>query len=256
MFANTNYDIVNRARFVISDIIGKQINIYQENVKNSSKIIFRVKLSPHDAVNICRNILPHLIEKRTQADSLIRLQKLKKPNKFKKRSKLITDKMENLYQFCKNEKIPHKILYSKYVGDIGNLDIGWLSGLIDTEGAIYLFRHHRTKYVSCVTITNTSYGLIAKSREIIEEILGRQIEIMNIKKENRRRVFIIRLLGENAAILCKTIIPYLIAKKKQAKAIIEIQKLKRKQHKRPYPIVVSNKMNEIYYSLRVLNKRG
>lgn len=257
MFANTDYTLVYSAKKNLDKIIHKNLTVYKEAVKKSFKTIYKIKLSSDDAVYVGRKLMPYMIEKKSQMRELINLQNIKKLNNFKKRSPKILIKMENTYQRCKRLKTPsfrNIVPDSRHsVSKFGNQ---WLAGLIDTEGSIYLFKHHTNMYVSCLVITNTSYRLISEAKYIVESILHKNIDLLITQNSYKRDVYRIRLLGRNAEQICRHTLPYLISKNRQARLICSIQRLKLQQKKRPYPLYVSNKMNDIYINSRNLNLRG
>ncbi|HUC38904.1 MAG TPA: LAGLIDADG family homing endonuclease [Candidatus Acidoferrum sp.] len=256
MFANTDYKLVDVAKKILKKLILKDLKIYKEILKSSLKTIYKIKISSNEAVLVGKKLLPYMVEKKGQMKQLIYLQDIKKVNNFQKRSKKTLALMEKAYQKCKDLKRDAVLVDLDFTtkNRISKFGALWLAGLVDTEGSIYLFKHHIDRYVSCLVITNTSYRIISEARYIIESRLGKSIKLIIEKRPEHQDVYRIRLLGENAKEICRYILPHMISKNKQAKLILDIQNLKIK--KRPYSTKVSNRMGTLYASSRYLNHRG
>jgi len=107
-------------------------------------------------------------------------------------------------------------------------ELGWLSGIIDGEGTITICQI-RGYMRPIVQIVNTSTSLILESQKLIEEIIGRKLAIGVVKnyKANVLTCYRIQYVKQgDVKDILTTIFPYLIAKKEQARLVLEFLEIR------------------------------
>jgi hypothetical protein len=139
-----------------------------------------------------------------------------------------------------------------------NVDKVWLAAAIDFEGSIG-FHHNsqRNQYLPEVAVWNTNEELIAHVKELIEEA---KIYKRRRKENHSAEIHIaIRQMHVIFALL-KEVVPFLIAKKKQAELMLEFIKLRDKRYREiPNPtrkLGYTKREIEIIEEMRRLNTKG
>lgn len=100
-------------------------------------------------------------------------------------------------------------------------DLAWLAGILDGEGFIGISRWEK-KIVKRVSITNTSYELLAKVSRIYH-LMNLRFHWNYCKPKNRKEEFMILTVSSYGSIkkLLNSIMPYLTSKKAQALKMLE-----------------------------------
>jgi hypothetical protein len=112
-----------------------------------------------------------------------------------------------------------------------NEQLAWLAGIADGEGSFYLTatydRNHFPVIKCSFAVGNTSIELILGVKQILEQIINHEFRYCSIKgRGNRKSSWLIQVTSfADMAILCKSIMPYLVAKKRQAETMLEFVEL-------------------------------
>lgn len=139
-----------------------------------------------------------------------------------------------------------------------NLDHVYLAGLFDGEGWFNLNRHNREDCKRPFSFQIYS-GLVMRERYIIEwiqNLFGGSIYTIKPKSEKHSIAYRWTGVGETTLKLARTILPYLKAKKNQAKLAIEFQELKHIHKNKPVPDNTYKRYEEIFDELKLLNQKG
>jgi intein/homing endonuclease len=139
------------------------------------------------------------------------------------------------------------------IGNLSHDDLLYLAGIFDGEGSFVLNRKKGRVYgfAPNVLITNTSKELM----EWISKTLGVPYSKFNIGKRGKNwkkayRISIQRILDIKAFL--EQIVPYLKAKERQAKLLLEFCTYQIERKWRETPL----RVEEIYQELRILNHKG
>jgi hypothetical protein len=154
---------------------------------------------------------------------------------------------------CKPGRKIDSFFAPRRIGNLSYDDLLYLAGIFDGEGSFVLNRKKGRVYgfAPNVLITNTSKELM----EWISKTLGVPYSEVNIGKGRKNwkkayRISIQRILDIKAFL--EQIVPYLKAKERQAKLLLEFctYQIERKWRETPLRI------EEIYRELRILNHKG
>lgn len=118
---------------------------------------------------------------------------------------------------------------------ITEAQMGWLAGIIDGEGCFYLADYLDKKgywYVRIgVTVANTSFAMIAEAKQIIESLIGHSIAFhrdRSMGKFAKKESVKLQINSmPDCSLLTSLLLPYLIAKKRQAEIMVEFCSLGR-----------------------------
>ena len=209
----------------------------------------------NDTINILNKIKDHLIIKQLHAELALEYLTKKKLNIKHEDLKVIYEKIKELNARKLNKK--YHINLDNY--ELTKYKIGWLAGIIDSEGSIDIIRKKKKNN------DNTySYGtriVINMTCEIIINIIQKLTNIGVISKIGRTRpnwnvLHVWRISGNQISNFLKLIFDYLITKRQQAELILEFLNL--------WNIVKSNnrsldkdiELEVLHDKMRILNKRG
>lgn len=149
--------------------------------------------------------------------------------------------------------------YSKVTVDLSNLtqsELGYLAGLIDGEGTITISLnskrtsiYQRTRLLQpMVSICNTNHAIV--------DWLSIRLPFVICKQrydDSKKDTYALKLSGYKIESLLRTVLPYLVAKKRQAELILEfLQSRTSSQRKSKY----SDREIEIVNEIRALNGKG
>lgn len=135
----------------------------------------------------------------------------------------------------------------------------WLAAMIDAEGSIIMMRSERTKngftrwYCApgLAVITNTNLQLIARVKAILQ---NRYVRVQTrILKLPRKRCYIVFVERIAIADVLEALLPYLVAKRQQAKILIEFCRAHDVLAVRTPPL---DRFEAMWLEMKALNKRG
>lgn len=107
-------------------------------------------------------------------------------------------------------------------------ELGWLAGIIDGEGTITICRINGFMR-PIIQIVNTNTSLILESQRIIESMIGRRLSIGKVKDYGKSVLSCYRIQyikHSDLKIILTTIFPYLVAKKEQARLVLEFLEIR------------------------------
>ena|SRR3990167_8609842 len=111
----------------------------------------------------------------------------------------------------------------------------WLAGIVDGEGCIQIVRMWRRtdySYRPEIHITNTNKLILNETSKLIEIITGKKTKMFPTKNGNPKIVYRVRLQDKNSCLaLIKSLLPFLIGKRKQAIILLEYLKAKSSNRK-------------------------
>jgi len=139
------------------------------------------------------------------------------------------------------------------------LDLRYLAGFIDGEGCIGIAKTKngmakgRPRYFPFIAIVNSNLGIL----KIIKHMYPKGRKIIEIKKTlGHKKIYNLRIDGNELINILEDIMPYLIDKKRQAELVLEFKKNMRKSHETKQ--ILSKETMEIrenyYKTLRILKK--
>lgn len=198
---------------------------------------------------------------------LINLKLIKKTKRQKNNSKIplfikqysrglfinqIAKKNKVSFTFVKNSLKNNKISFHKKVINLSKIELAYIAGIIDGEGyiGIYKRKNKNSNYQYQIAISNTNFKLI---RWINKKIKFGSVYYLE-KKDNRKPQLKYTIHGNEAVLLLKNVLKYLIIKKKQAKIVISLSE--NKFNGKKVPIIYQRKRINLYKKLRKLNKKG
>ena len=149
------------------------------------------------------------------------------------------------------------ILISWDVESISDVEKAYLAGILDGEGSIGIsrYQHPQSKvphYVTYFSIANTSEELM----EWLEEKIFKKISIKRKIKPRKsgfgkKPCYQITIGTKKVYLLLKTILPYLVIKKKRAEKVIEFAE---QRFLKPRKVPYSERELELYEECRRLNE--
>ena len=138
---------------------------------------------------------------------------------------------------------------------ISNVTKGYLAGIVDGEGYIFIvFSKSTQNYLCGVYIKNTDKELL----DLFAKYFGGNVTFHKRSKPNHKDTYQWVCFGNKAAKLCKQILPYLIIKRKQAELLLKFSKTLKKNLKDNYKLSkdTENKRKMLIKKIKTLNKRG
>lgn len=95
-------------------------------------------------------------------------------------------------------------------------NLGWLAGIVDGEGSIFLTRHHKTEFrAPTISITNSSKTIIA---EIVRITGINSVSKQKKYKAHHKQCYLWKTSYRKAIEIIKLVEPYLIDEKKKKRA--------------------------------------
>lgn len=134
----------------------------------------------------------------------------------------------------------------------------YLAGFFDGEGCLTINKQNRGgRYISQeykirVIVTNSNIDIL----NVHKNIFGGKIYIRKAKNGRNHKIsYQWHISNQTAYNFCKTMVKYLILKKKQAELLINFYE-KRISNEYPIKIEELNRREKILQEIRILNKRG
>lgn len=144
---------------------------------------------------------------------------------------------------------------------ITDVQVSWLAGFVDGEGSLLIPMEKNGTLKTIFSVGNTHRISIERVKEIVSEIVGRQIRYYTIHAtaKNHQPLFTIRLSKKSEVLaVVKSLLPFLVTKIEQAKLMaqyIESNPATRGQGGLGRPVVLEEHF-EMARKMRHLNRRG
>jgi len=135
-------------------------------------------------------------------------------------------------------------------------DIAWLAGILDGEGFIGISGWEK-KIVKRVSITNTSYELLAKASRIYRS-MNLRFHWNYCKPKNRKEEFMILTVSSYGSIkkLLNVTMPYLTTKKTQAMKMLEFIAYRESIPYHSPEFAVGDRFKEFIAALQAMKKQS
>lgn len=136
----------------------------------------------------------------------------------------------------------------------------WLAALVDGEGCIAVWKQRRAtgakvKFNGVICIANTCLELLVKAKELTQSgVLYKHGPSKKFRKPWHKQLYNLRINNRAVPAVLRTILPHLIAKRKQAELVLRFYEA---VHAAPVRSAEDHNLFEYFYQeSRRLNKRG
>ncbi|MFH1473645.1 MAG: hypothetical protein ABIE55_02005 [Candidatus Aenigmatarchaeota archaeon] len=164
-----------------------------------------------------------------------------------------------MYKILRHNNIPTRLSVKTIMEKANKVKIpkdlkGYIAGIVDGEGHVFITFTRTQNYLCGVDVMNTDKRVL----EFFVKYFGGNILLRKRAKPNHKDSYRWQCFGSKAAKLCRCILPYLIVKRKQAELLLEFSKTLRKGPNENYKLSkkVENKRKMLIKKIKVLNKRG
>lgn len=164
-----------------------------------------------------------------------------------------------------HEQITQKELASRRFGPLPVIELldvqaAWLAALVDGEGCIAVWKQRRAggqqvKYNGVIVISNTCIDLLIKARELTRSgVLYLHRPGTKHRRTWHKPLYTLRINNRAVPAVLRAILPYLIAKRRQAELVLRFYEA---VHAAPVRSAEEHAVFEyLYLESRRLNKRG
>lgn len=135
----------------------------------------------------------------------------------------------------------------KAVQPISETDKAYLAAILDGEGCLGIYKTKGKYYVTKVQVTNTRYELL----QWLQERWGGTIYSRKFERGNRKECWLWSVAANKAKDVVSAALPYLLLKRAQALAIIQVQEMRAGALDARSPLYET-----LYAKLKTLNRRG
>jgi hypothetical protein len=147
---------------------------------------------------------------------------------------------------------------------VTDLNLAWLAGIADGEGHLSLKSYRGRQGQPCVqgvfTVGNTNLDLMIEVRRIVAGLTGEKRTLYLQKRHDQAKdLWSIQVLSmRGLKLCCEAMLPYLVAKKRQAEIILEFVQIGRSYGniRTGRNVNISQRRHPLLLEIRALNRRG
>jgi len=145
-----------------------------------------------------------------------------------------------------------------------DIEKGWLCGIIDGDGGFRLGRRRRqfkmhnyeTSWVPVMEIGSTEDKMIPEVQRICKSQGSCFVDRRKDQDGRRKNIYKYSLQANGLRWLLPQIVDHLVVKKEQAKLLMRVLEIYKRQGHRARSPAIEKELQEIYVSMRTLNIRG
>ena len=205
---------------VLQGLFGGSLNVTKMDAKGN-KVPYHYTASGKNARRLIECTMPYLIEKKSQAEVLVGLQRNidewnAKPRQRGNLPAEVTEYRRSLYERARDLKMARREAIAKQSPMSAKEKMAYLAGVLEAEGCFSIIRGEGASFASVITVQMQCTAVLGELRAAFGGTI--------IERDNRHgKISMWRVKGQPAADVCREIKPYMAFRHEEAELLRNLQ---------------------------------